>query len=119
MKRFPFEVALSVFSFSVVAELLCIELLRGSLSVWLEHPNRRLLLMVMVLVNLLNAVTALYFSARAIKAEVRLQLSHNRQKEAGIYLTRELRGALLTVQNAAFGTNDARTIPCAMTPSGE
>jgi len=110
MNRRPFEVAASVFAFSVITELLCIQMLRGSLSVWLHHPHRLLLLLCMVLVNLLNAATALYFNARAVRAEVRLQLSEKRQRAIGMYLNHYLRNALTVIQDAAFLTNDEQTI---------
>jgi hypothetical protein len=40
VKRRPFEIALSVFAFSVTTELVCIKMLRGSLTDWLNHPHR-------------------------------------------------------------------------------
>ncbi len=43
MKRQPFEIAASVFTFSVATELPCIRVLRGSLTEWLGHPHRLLL----------------------------------------------------------------------------
>ncbi len=110
VRRRPFEVAASVFTFSIVAELFCIRVLRGSLGEWLHHPHRRLLFLSMILVNLLNAATAMYFSSRAIRAEVRLQLNEKRQREMGVYLHHQLRNALTVLQNAAFLTNDERTI---------
>jgi PAS domain-containing protein len=110
MNRRPFEVAVSVFAFSVITELLCIQILTGSLTVWLHHPHRLLLLLSMVLVNLLNAATALYFSARAVRAEISLQLSERRQRAIGMYLNHHLRNALTVVQDAAFLTNDEQTI---------
>ena len=106
MKRQPFEIAASVFAFSVAAELLCIRLLRGSVTEWLGHPHRLLLLFAMVLVNLLNAATALYFSSRAVRAEVRLKLGEQRS----VYLNHHLRQALSIVQTASFLTNDEQTI---------
>ncbi len=110
MKRRPFEVALSVFAFSVTTELLCIRILRGSLTDWLNHPHRQLLLLCMVLVNVLNAATAMYFSSQAVKAEIRLKLQDKRQEEIGRYLNHHLRNALTVIQNAAFLTNDTQTI---------
>jgi hypothetical protein len=110
MNRRPLEVAFSVFAFSVTAELLCIKILRGSLTDWLDHPHRQLLLLSLVLVNLLNAVTAMYFSSRAVKAEVRSKLNERKQEQIGIYLNHHLRNALSVVQNAAFLTNDEKTI---------
>jgi len=110
MKRRPLEIALSVFAFSVTAELLCIRILRGSLTDWLIHPHRQLLLLSMILVNLLNAAIAMYFSFRAVKAEVSLKLRERRQEQIGTYLNHHLRNALSIVQNAAFLTNDEQTI---------
>ncbi len=110
MKRLPFEVAVSVFAFSVVSELLCISVLRGSLTAWLNHPHRRLLLLSPALINLLNAATAMYFSYRAVSAEARLQEHQNKQKQIGIYLHHHLRNALSIIQNAAFLTQDKQTI---------
>jgi hypothetical protein len=110
VNRRPFEVALSVFAFSVATELLCIRMLRGSLIDWLNQPHRELLLLSMILVNLLNAVTAMYFSSRAVRAEVNLKLRERKQEEIGIYLNHHLRNALSVVQNAAFLTNDEQTI---------
>ena len=110
MNRRPFEVALSVFAFSVTAELVCIKILRGSLTDWLHHPHRQLLLLSLVLVNLLNAVTAMYFCSRAARAEVSLKLRERRQEQIGTYLNHHLRNALSIVQNAAFLTNDEQTI---------
>ncbi len=110
MNRRPFEVAVSVFAFSVTAELLCIKILRGSLTDWLNHPHRELLLASMILVNLLNAVTAMYFSSRAVTAEVSLKLREKKQEQISVYLNHHLRNALSVVQNAAFLTNDEQTI---------
>jgi hypothetical protein len=110
MNRRPLEVAVSVFAFSVITELLCIRILRGSLIDWLHSPHRQLLLLSMILVNLLNAATAMYFSARAVRAEVSLKLNEKKQEQIGIYLNHHLRNALSVVQNAAFLTNDEQTI---------
>lgn len=110
MKRRPIEVALTVFAFSVATELLCIKILRGSLTDWLNHPHRQLLLVSMILVNLLNAATAMYFCSRAVRAEVSLKLRERRQERASVYLNHHLRNALSIVQNAAFLTNDEATI---------
>lgn len=110
MKRLPFKVGLSVFAFSVFSELLCIRLLRGSLTVWLNHPHRRLLLLALIVINLLNAAAALYFSSRAVEAEVELGRARRRQREASIYLDDHLRNALSIIQNAAFLTQDQQTM---------
>lgn len=110
MNRRSLVVGISVFAFSVIAELLCIRILRGSLTVWLRHPNRRLLLLSLVVINLLNALTAIYFSSRAIRAEITLTLTEQRQREAGVYLNHHLRNAMTVIQNAAFLTHDAQTI---------
>ena len=110
MNRRPFEVALSVFAFSVTAELVCIKILRGSLTDWLNHPHRQLLLLSMILVNLLNAATAMYFSSRAATAEISLKRRERRQEQIDMYLNHHLRNALSIVQNAAFLTNDEHTI---------
>lgn len=110
MNRRSLAVGISVFTFSVVAELLCIRILRGSLTVWLYHPHRRLLLLSLIVVNLLNALTAIYFSARAIRAQINLQLTEQRHWQEGVYLNHHLRNALTVIQNAAFLTHDAETI---------
>ncbi len=110
MNRYPLRIAVSVFAFSVIAELLSIKILRGSLTAWLDHRHRLLLLLSMVLVNLLNAATALYFSARAVGAEIKLQLSERKQREVGTYLNRHLRDALSVIQDAALLTKDEKTI---------
>ncbi len=110
MNRRSLTVGISVVAFSVVAELVCIRILRGSLTVWLDHPNRRLLLVSLVVVNLLNAATAMYFSSRAVRAEIDLKVSERRQREAGVYLNHHLRNALTVIQNAAFLTHDPETI---------
>jgi len=90
MQRRPLEVALSVFASSVTAELLCIKILRGSLTDWLIHPHRQLLLLSMILVNLLNAAAAMYFSFGAVKAEVNLKLGERRHEQIGMYLNHHL-----------------------------
>ena len=110
MQRLPIEVGVSVFAFSVVSELFSIQILRGSLNQWLNHPNRRLLLIALILINLLNASIAMYFSARAVNAEFWLRRNQKRQKDAGLYLNHHLRNALSVIQNAAFLTNDQQTI---------
>lgn len=110
MSRRPLEVAVSVFAFSVTTELLCVKILRGSLIDWLNHPHRQLLLLSMILVNLLNAATAMYFCSRAVRAEVRLNLRERKQAQVSVYLNHHLRNALSIVQNAAFLTNDEQTI---------
>lgn len=110
MNRRSLAVGISVFGFSVIAELVCIRILRGSLTAWLYHPNRRLLLLSLVFVNLLNALTAMYFSSRAIKAEINLRVAEQKQREAGAYLNHHLRNALSVIQNAAFLTHDVQTI---------
>ena len=84
MNRRPIEVALTVFAFSVTAELLCIKILRGSLTDWLNHPHRELLLASMILVNLLNAATAMYFCSRAVRAEVSLKLRERKQEQVSL-----------------------------------
>ncbi len=110
MNRHSLAVGISVFAFSVIAELVCIRILRGSLTVWLYHPNRRLLLVSLILINFLNALTAVHFSSRAIRAEINLKLTQQRQWETGVYLNHHLRNALTIIQNAAFLTHDAETI---------
>src|SRR5271167_2356185 len=100
MKRRPLEIALSVFAFSVTAELLCTKILRGSLTDWLIHPHRQLLLLSMILVNLLNAAAVMHFSFRVVTAEVSLKLRERRQEQIGMYLNHHLRNALSIVQNA-------------------
>ena len=110
MKRLPFKVGFSVFTFSIFSELLCIRLLRGSLTIWLNHPHRRLLLLALVVINLLNAAAALYFSSRAVEAEVELERARRRQREASIYLDDHLRNALSIIQNAAFLTQDQQAM---------
>ncbi len=110
MNRRPLEVGLSVFAFSLITELICIRVLRGSLTDWLHQPHRELLLLSMIFVNLLNAATAMYFSSRAVRAEVSLKLREREQEQIGIYLNHHLRNALSVVQNAAFLTNDEQTI---------
>lgn len=110
MSRRSLAVGVSVFAFSVIAELLCIRILRGSLTLWLDLPNRRLLLLALILVNLLNALAAMYFSSRAIHAEINLKLTEQRQIEVGVYLNHHLRNALTVIQNAAFLTRDPETI---------
>jgi hypothetical protein len=94
----------------MLSELLCIRILRGSLTVWLNHPHRRLLLLTLILINLLNAAAALYFSHRAVEAEVQLERTRRRQKEASVYLDDHLRNALCIIQNAAFLTQDTQTM---------
>src|SRR5579863_286650 len=110
MNRRSLAIGICVFAFSVIAELLCIRILRGSLTAWLYHPNRRLLLVSLVLINLLNALTAMYFSSRAVTAEVNLRLTEQKHREAGVYLNQHLRNALTVIQNAAFLTHDPETI---------
>lgn len=110
LKRLPFEVGLSVFTFSVVTELLCIRMLRGSLSVWLNHPHRRLLFLSLIVVNLLNAAAATYLSRRLVETEVQLERTRRRQREASVYLNDHLRNALSIVQNAAFLSQDKQTM---------
>lgn len=110
----PFRAALhvgsSVFAFSVLSELLCIRFLRGSLTLWLRHPHRFLLLLSMVLVDLLNAVIAVYFTSRAAKAELTLTRMEKKQQEIGLYLNHRLRDALLVIHNAALSTQDEQAI---------
>jgi hypothetical protein len=110
MNRRPFEVGFSVFVFSVATELLCIRILRGSLTDWLNHPHRQMLLLSMIVVNLLNAVTAMYCSSLAVRAETNLKLQDKKRAEIGRYLNHHLRNALTVIQNAAFLTNDEQTI---------
>lgn len=110
MNRRSLTVGISVLIFSVVAELICIRILRGSLTVWLDHPHRRLLLLSLIAVNLLNAFTAMYFSSRAVRAELSLKLTQQRHRAEGAYLNHHLRNALTVIQNTAFLTHDAQTI---------
>jgi len=110
MNRRSLAVGIYVFAFSVIAELLCIRNLRGSLAVWLYHPNRRLLLVSLILINFLNALTAVYFSSRAVCAEINLRLTERKHRETGVYLNQHLRNALTVIQNAAFLTHDPETI---------
>lgn len=110
MNRRSLTVGISVFALSIVAELLCIQILRGSLTIWLNHPHRRLLLLALVAINLLNALAAMYFSSRAITAELNLRLAEQKHRQAGLYLNHHLRNALTVIQNAAFLTHDPETI---------
>ncbi len=110
MQRQPIDVALSVFAFSVISELLCIRVLRGALAEWLHHPHRLFLFPSLIVVNVLNAATAMYFSSRAVRAELRLRINEIRQRQIGVHLNQHLRNALTVVQHAAFLTNDGQTI---------
>ncbi len=73
-------------------------------------PTADCLLLSFIMINLLNAFTAMYFSSRAVRAEINLKLAERRQREAGVYLNHHLRNALTVIQNAAFLTHDAQTI---------
>ena len=64
----------------------------------------------MIVVNLLNAATAMYFSSRAVRAEINLRSAEQKHHEAGVYLNHHLRNALTVIQYAAFLTCDAQTI---------
>ncbi len=110
MNRRSITVPLSVFVFSIVSELLCIRILRGSLTDWFDHPHRRLLLLSIILVNLLNAAAALYLSTRAVRAEVSLKLKERKEAQINAYLNHHLRNALTVVQNAAFLSHDEQTM---------
>jgi hypothetical protein len=82
----------------------------GALAEWLHYPHRLFLFPSLIVVNVLNAATAMYFSSRAVRAELRLRINEIRQRQIGVYLNQHLRNALTVVQNAAFLTNDAQTI---------
>ena len=110
MNRRPFEVAVSVFVFSVLTELLCIGILRGSLTAWLDHPQRRSLLLSLVPLNLLYAAMALYLSARTDRAKISLRLHERKQRASEAYVNHELRNALSVIQDAVFLTNDGPTV---------
>lgn len=84
MNRRPLEVAFLVFAFSVLSELFCIRILRGSLAPWFHNSHRLWLLLSFVLVNLLNAATALYFCSRGVKAEIGLRPNERKQQQGGL-----------------------------------
>ena len=64
----------------------------------------------MILVDLLNAATAMYFSSWAVRAEVSLKLRERKQEQIGVYLNHHLRNARSVIQNAAFLTNGEQAI---------
>ena len=45
MNRGSYLLGTSVFVYSMITELLCIRIVRGSLAEWLAHPHRELLLL--------------------------------------------------------------------------
>jgi PAS domain-containing protein len=63
-----------------------------------------------MVVNVLNASVALYFSYRAVQAEIQLVRTRHRQREATAHLNHHLRNALSIVQDAVFLTNDEQTM---------
>lgn len=91
----------------MVSELLCIRILRGSLTARVNHPHRRLLLLSLMVVNLLNAAVALYFSYRAIQAEIQLERTRHRHS---LYLSHHLRNALCIIKDAVFLASDQQTM---------
>ncbi len=110
MRRKAIEIAVVVFAFSVLAELLSIHILRGSVEAWLNHPRRFLLLATIVAVNLVNAAVAGYLAHRMRHAEERRDLSERERVVASRYLNHHVRNALSAIQYAATLTKDEYAI---------
>lgn len=106
MRRKAIQIAVLVFGFSAVAELLSIHIVLGSVEAWLYHPRRFLLLTSMLAVNLLNAVVAGYLAYRMRNAEQLCDLNERERLVTSRYLNHHVRNALSAIQYAAYLTKD-------------
>jgi len=106
MYRRPISIALVVFIAATVAEIVCIEVLRGSLFGWISEPNRIPQVLVMVGFNALQGALLGYAARRA--AANAIELARAEQERAR--LAEELRPALSLVQYAAYSTADKQCI---------
>ena len=106
MRYKAIRIAALVFAFSVLAELLSIHIVLGSVEAWLYHPRRLLLLTSMFAVNLLNAAVAGYLAYRMRHAEQRCDRNERERLVASRYLNHHVRNALSAIQYAACLTKD-------------
>ncbi|MFL6301889.1 MAG: hypothetical protein ACJ71N_14910 [Terriglobales bacterium] len=109
MRRVFLVVALAVFSFSVVAELICIRMVSGPVIHWLERPHREVLFASFLVINLLNAMVAAFMATSAKRAELQLQASEFRRLRTTGYINHHVRNALSAIQYAAHLTRDEQT----------
>jgi hypothetical protein len=106
MYRRPISIALFVFIAATVAEIICIEVLRGSLFGWMGEPDRIPQVLVMVGFNALQGALLGYAAHRAAANAIELR----RAEQERWRLAEELRPALSLVQYAAYSTANKRCI---------
>jgi len=110
MRRPFLQIAGPVLAFSVLTELLCIQLVRGPVLQWLERPHRAVLFASFVVVNLVNALFAGWLATRVKETEALWKESEHRRHEVSGYLNHNIRNALSAIQFAAYITKDPKTI---------
>jgi hypothetical protein len=106
MYRRPISIALFVFIAATVAEIVSVEILRGSVFGWIAEPNRIPQVLVMVAFNALQGALLGYAAHRAAANAIELR----RAEQERYRLAEELRPALSLVQYAAYSTADKQCI---------
>jgi len=110
MKRFPVIVAGLVFSFSALAELATIQLMYGSLSPWINHPKRSVVLISVLAIDVFNAVIAGLLALAVQRSTLLRRQTEESKREMSKYLNHHVRNALCSVQYATHRTSDQQAI---------
>lgn len=110
MYKVPIFVAGLVFVIACVVELLAIELLGGSLAIWLAHPHRTSLLAIMIGMNAIQGALFGYAAHRAALNALLWRRSEREHRDFAQRLRSELRPALTIVPYAAYRTSDKQCI---------
>lgn len=110
MKCLPIAVAGLVFGFSALAELATIELMYGSLSPWIHHPKRSVVLLTVLAINFFNAVIAALLAVAAQRSFLLRKQTEQNKREMTKYLNHHVRNALCALQYATHRTCDQQAI---------
>ena len=106
MYKTPICVALFVFAAATVAEIVSVEVLRGSVLGWMADPDKIPPVLVMVGFNALQGALFGYAAHRAAANAIEAR----RAEQYRFRLAEELRPALSLVQYAVYSTADKRCI---------
>ena len=106
MYKLPIAIALLMFASATVAEIICVEVLRGSLVGWIADPNRIPQVLVMVAFNAIQGALFGYAAHRAAANALELRRAEQHRQR----LAQELGPALSFVQYAAYSTADKTCI---------
>ena len=110
MKRFHLLVAGMLFGFSALAELATIQVMYGSLSPWIHHPKRSVVLLTVLAINLFNAVIAALLALAVQKSVLLRRQTEENKREMSKYLNHHVRNALCSLQYATHRTRDPQAI---------